>query len=199
MDAWLEMVIRQIMLYALPVIISLTCVTMIESRLLRHELPHPFYAISWSGTWLPWIASILFTRGVIFSLPQPLLPGAKAALFRCLGHVSLSIIGFFLYSWSLSQQPPTGLPPIHHWWSKVFMFYNLCMASMHLLPLPGQWIGELLLTSKFGALVSKLSDRRYSVGIYTLLAASPLVDLILGEQVIYPVYAILANMAEALS
>ena len=198
MEAWLEIVIRQIILYSLPVIISLTCITMIESRLLRHETPHPFYAISWHGTWLPWIACIIFTRGVIFALPQPLLPGTKAALYRCLGHIALSASGFLLYSWSLNHQPPTGLPPIHHWWSKLFMFYNLCMACMHLLPLPGQWLGELLLASRFGSSLSKLSGRHYTIGIYTLLAASPLIDLLLGEPVIYPIYAKLANMAEAI-
>jgi len=198
MEAWLEMVIRQIMLYALPVIISLTCIAMIESRLLRHQLPHPFYAVSWSGTWLPWIASIIFTRGVIFAIPQPLQSGAKAALYRLLGHTLLSIIGLFLYSWSLHHQPPTGLPPIHHWWAKVFMFFNLCMVCIHLLPLPGQWLGELLLASKFGASLSKFSDNRYTIGIYTLLAASPIADLLLGKPIIYPVYAILANMAESL-
>lgn len=194
--AWLEIVIRQIILYGLPVIISLTCITMIEARLLRHSPPHPFYAISWSGTWLPWITSILFTRGVIFAIPQPLLPGARAALYRCLGHALLATAGFLLYSWSLNHQPPTGLPPLHHWWAKLFMFYNLCMACMHLLPLPGQWMGELLLASKYGAPLSMLSDRRWIIGLYTLLAASPLIDLLLGEPVIYPVYAILANMAE---
>jgi len=171
---------------------------MIESRLLRHESPHPFHAISWYGTWLPWIACIIFTRGVIIALPQPLLPSAKAAFYRCLGHISLCIIGFLLYSWSLNHKPPTGLPPIHHWWSKVFMYYNLCMACMHLLPLPGQWLGELLLASKFRAPLSKLSGRRQTIAIYTLLAASPLIDLLLGRPIIYPIYAILANMAGSL-
>jgi len=198
MDAWLEIVIRQIILYSLPVIVSLTCITMIEAGLLRRSPPQPFYAISWSGTWLPWIASIVFTRGVIFAIPQPLLPGARTALYRCMGHIILAVIGFVLYSWSLNHQPPTGLPPIHHWWSKLFMFYNLCMFFLHLLPLPGQLLGELLLASRFGTAASKFFSRRNSIVIYTVLAASPIIDLLLGKPMIYPIYAMLANMAGTL-
>ncbi|MDT8376648.1 MAG: hypothetical protein RQ867_07925 [Mariprofundaceae bacterium] len=197
MEAWLEHLIKQCILYSLPVLISLTSITIVESRTARRPVPHPFYSIHWTGSWLPFLAAIVFFRGVIIALPQPLQSGSRAAMYRCLTHLTLCMLGFLLYSWSLKYPPLIGSPPLHHWWAKLFMFYNLCMACMHLLPLPGQWLGELLTASKYGAPLSRLSDRQ-SVGIYTLLAASPLIDLLLGETVIYPVYTLLANMAEAL-
>lgn len=197
MEAWLEVVIRQFILYSLPLLISLTFVSFIESKLTHQPTPHPFYAISWMGTWLPWVAAILFSRAVIFSLPQPVGAGSRAALYRCLGHIILCITGFLLYSWSLNHQPPTGLPPLHLWWAKVLMFFNLCMVCMHLLPLPGMILGELLLPKPW---LSNLMQKnsRHNIALFTLLAASPLTDWLLGGSVIFPIYEQLANLAEVL-
>ncbi len=142
MDVWIETVIRQLILYSLPVLISLTFVSFIECKLIAKPAPHPFHAISWMGTWLPWIAAIFFSRAVIFALPRPVESGKHAALYRCSGHIILCITGFLLYCWSLNHQPPTGLPPLHLWWAKILMFFNLCMICMHLLPLPGMYVGE---------------------------------------------------------
>ncbi len=197
MDAWLEIVIRQFILYSLPVLISLTTVSLVESGLIRQPAPHPFYAVSWAGTWLPWMAAIFFTRGIIFALPHPLQRGHRTAIYRCLTHLALCGLGLLLYSWSLRHHSPTGLPPLHHWWAKVFMFYNLCMACLHLLPLPGQWVGESLLYSKFGQALQRGVIRRYQVGIYIILAASPLPDRTIGSGMVFPVYEKLAGLAAA--
>lgn len=197
MEVWLEAVIRQLILYSLPLLISLTFVSFIEVKLTHQETAHPFFAISWTGTWLPWLAAILFSRAVIFSLPQPVGSGSRAALYRCLGHAILCITGFLLYSWSLNHQPSTGLPPLHLWWAKVLMFFNLCMICMHLIPLPGMVLGELLLPKPWlSSLMRKNS--RHTIILFTLLAASPLTDWLLGGSVIFPIYEKLANLAESL-
>jgi len=195
MESWLENVVRQLILYSLPVLVSLTTVNLLESKLLRIPLPHPFHAIGWSGTWLPWLAAILFTRGTIIALPQPLQAGSRAALCRALGHLLLCGIGFLLYSWSLQQQPPTGLPPLHFWWAKVLMFYNLCMLCLHLLPLPGQWVGEMLLARLPAEIGASISSPHGSTVAHAFLAATPLLDLTIGAIVIFPIYEILASHA----
>jgi hypothetical protein len=196
-EIWLENVIRQLIFYSLPVLISLTSVALTESKLTRHSLSHPFYAISWAGSWLPCIAAIFFGRGVIISLPQPLQSGSRAAMYRCLTHLTLCALGFLLYSWSLNHQPPTGLPPLHHWWAKLLMYFNLCMFCLHLLPLPGQWVGELLLNASPKTISAREIITRYQVLIYMPLAASPLLDWMLGSDVIFPIYENLANLASA--
>lgn len=195
MDIWFENVIRQLILYSLPVLISLTFVSLLESKLTRTNTTHPFHAVSWAGTWLPWLTSILFGRGIIISLSQPLNTGARAAAIRFLIHLLLCGIGFLLYSWSLSHQPPTGLPPLHHWWAKVFMFFNLCMACMHLVPLPGQWTGELLLGSRWISKEHCEVIHQHPAFIHAALAATPLLDWSVGAIVIFPVYEQLANLA----
>ena len=195
MDAWLEIVIRQFILYSIPVLISLTLVTLIESILSKQPIPHPLFAIGWTGTWLPWAAAILFTRGIIIALPQPLSTGSRAAACRLLAHLLLCGVGFLLYSWSLQHPPAAGLPPLHHWWAKVFMFFNLCMAGMHLVPLPGQWAGELLLNSEKIAQSQRDAINQHRASIHAIIATTPLLDLSVGGVVIFPIYERLANLA----
>jgi len=195
MDGWLENVIRQIILYSLPVLISLTTVSLVESKLSGKDIPTPFHTIGWSGTWLPWLASILFSRAMIIALPQPLDNGQLPAIYRAGGHLVLCIIGFFLYSWSLSHPPVTGLPPLHHWWAKVLMFYNLCMVGLNLLPLAGQWLGEIVLARLPSDIAASLSDPRGSAVMYAILAATPLLDWTIGAIVIFPIYEKLASLA----
>jgi len=199
MDEWLNIVIRQLTLYLLPVIISLTLVCLIEKRYTHTNIPHPFFAIAWRGTWWPFLASICFTRGVIFALPQALRSGLKPACIRFLAHLFLTCLGLALYTWSLSHQASTGLPPLHHWWAKVFMFFNLCMLGIHFLPLPNLLCGEWLMTQKhkhhlLHVYAQQLTSQR---GLYliTLLAATPIIDLSIGAITIFPVYEELANIA----
>jgi len=199
MDEWLNIVIRQITLYVLPVIISLTLVCLIERRYTQTLIPHPFFAIAWSGTWWPFLASIFFTRGIIFALPNPLKAGLKPACIRFAAHFLLTCLGFMLYTWSLSHQAPVGLPPLHHWWAKVFMFYNLCMLGIHLLPLPNLLFGEWLITHRhkhhlLHAYVQQLTSQRY-LWLIALLAASPMIDISIGTAIIFPVYEQLASVA----
>lgn len=196
METWLEIVVRQIILYSLPVLISLTTITAIESRLTGKSPPHPFFSIGWSGTWLPWIASILFGRGMIIALPQPLGSGALPALYRAGGHLILCTVGFFLYSWSLGHPPATGLPPLHHWWAKVLMFYNLCMVCLNLLPLAGQWLGEIVIARLPAEISASISSPHGSAVIYAVLAATPLLDWTVGAIVVYPIYGQLAALAD---
>jgi len=199
MDEWLYIVIRQMALYILPVMISLTLVSMAEKRYTQQPKPHPFFAIAWRGTWWPFLASIFLTRGVIFALPQCLEVGLKAAQIRFVAHLLLTCIGFFFYTFALSQQAPTGLPPLHHWWAKVFMFFNLCMLGIHLLPLPGLVCGEWLIAQRhryswLQKYAQVLTETRY-LWLITLLAASPLIDISIGSIIIFPVYEQLASLA----
>jgi len=199
MDEWLNVVIRQIILYLLPVIISLTLVSLIEKRYTHTSTPHSFFAIAWRGTWWPFLISICFTRGVIFALPHALKSGLKPAYIRFLAHLMLTILGFMLYTWSLSHQAPTGLPPLHHWWAKVFMFFNLCMLGIHLLPLPNLLLGECLMMQRHKYHVLNLYAQQltsqHSLWLITLLAASPLIDIAIGATVIFPIYEQLASLA----
>jgi len=195
MDEWLMIVSRQLLLYSLPVLVSLTLVVLIESRLTKTAIPHPFFAIKWRGTWLPLLAAIAFHRGIIIALPNSLRVGIKPAAVRFCAHSLLCLLGFLLFSWSLSNQEPIGLPSLQHWWIKVFMFFNLCMASLHLLPLPGLLAGECLAKSTLGDLIKRWISRKHSWLILTVLAASPLLDLILGAYVIFPIYASLSDLA----
>ncbi|MFQ5581018.1 MAG: hypothetical protein ACE5F3_00135 [Mariprofundaceae bacterium] len=197
MEEWLQIVIRQITLYSLPVVISLSLIGMFEAwrAIPEASSDHPFFALAWQGSWMPLLASIAFTRAVIIALPRPMNHHPRAAARRCLGHIVLCIAGWLMYAWALGHQPPAGLPPLHHWWAKVFMFFNLCMALMHLLPLPGMWLGEMLLASRFGAPFSMYITSRRSVWLYALLAASPLLDMSVGAIAIFPVYEAMADAA----
>ncbi|NWF38528.1 hypothetical protein F3F96_05225 [Mariprofundus sp. NF] len=193
MDEWFTIVVRQLILYSLPVLVSITLVTMLEARVMKSGLPHPFYAISWRGFWMPFITALCFHRGVIIALPHPLTDGLKPAATRLLAHGLLCSIGFLLYSWSLAYQAPVGLPPLHLWWAKVLMFFNLCMLFLHLLPLPLLLMGEIMTKSpKLPALPG--GNSLTWIGL-TLLVATPLLDLSLGSFIIYPVYEWLSSSA----
>ncbi len=195
MEAWLENVIRQCILYSLPVLISLTLVSIAESKLTGKESPHPFHAIGWAGTWLPWLAAILFGRGMVIALSQPVHQNVRAAFIRFVFHLILCGIGFLLYSWSLGHQPQAGLPSLHHWWAKVLMFFNLCMAIMHLVPLPGQMSGELLIGSGWVAEAHRLTIKQHPALIHAFIAATPLLDWSVGAIVVFPIYEQLASLA----
>lgn len=195
MDEWLMIVSRQLLLYSLPVLISLSLVVLLESHLTRATIPHPFFAIKWRGTWLPLLAGIVFHRAILIALPNLLREGVKPAVVRFCAHCLLCLLGFLLFSWSLQSQESIGLPSLQHWWIKVFMFFNLCMASLHLLPLPGLLAGECLAKSALGDLVSRWISRKHSWLVLMALAASPLLDLILGAYVIFPIYASLSDLA----
>ncbi|MDQ6954317.1 MAG: hypothetical protein Q9M20_02620 [Mariprofundaceae bacterium] len=203
MDAWLNIVIRQITLYVLPVLISLTLVCMIEKKYTHQTIPHPFFAIAWRGTWWPFFASIFLTRGTIFALPQALQAGLKAACIRFSAHLLLTFIGFILYIFTLSQQVPVGLPPLHHWWAKVFMFFNLCMLGIHLLPLPGLVCGEWLIAQRHRYPLLKqyaqILTTTHHLWLITLLAGSAMIDLSIGSAIIFPIYEQLASLANHLS
>ncbi len=199
MDSWFEIIVRQLILYSLPVLISLTCVTIIEARLLNKTIPHPFYAIAWHGTWLPLLASLAFHRGIIIALPNTMESNIRSTSLRFAIHVALCLLGFLLYTWSLALQAPAGLPPVHHWWAKVLMFFNLCMACLHLLPLPDMLVGQVLSKTKMAIFISTFMSGRHGVLILTLLAASPLLDLILGSHIIFPIYESLSSLARDLS
>ncbi|MDQ6952089.1 MAG: hypothetical protein Q9M15_00985 [Mariprofundaceae bacterium] len=177
----------------------MTVVCWMEQRFCQHNMPHPFYAVGWKGTWLPFLASIAFTRGVIICLARPLSDGLFAAWVRFLSHGFLTVLGLLLYGWSLAHLAPTGLPPIHHWWAKVFMFFNLCMLGMHVLPLPNLLMGECLKRYQpFKAwmqVYTRWMREKRMLMVVTLLAASPLLDGLLGAWLIYPVYGELATWA----
>ncbi|MCF6283255.1 MAG: hypothetical protein L3J28_13820 [Candidatus Polarisedimenticolaceae bacterium] len=195
MEEWLMIVSRQLFLYSLPVLVSLTLVVLLESRVTKATVPHPFFAIRWRGTWLPLLAAITFHRAIIIALPNFLRRGVKAAAIRFSAHLLLCLLGFLLFSWSLSNQDPVGLASLQHWWVKVLMFFNLCMASLHLLPLPGLLMGEWLVET---GLVDSIKHKLYQQHLWLVLmvlAASPLLDLILGVYVIFPIYSSLNNLA----
>lgn len=204
MEAWLEIVIRQIILYSLPMLVSLSMVGMIEARLSGRSLPHAFYPLSWKAAWLPCLASIMFHRAVIFALPRFISCGSLPAAYRLVGHLLLCVLGFGLYAWSLAHPAVAGLPPLHHWWAKVLMYFNLCMIFLHLLPLPGMLLGEWLLPrlarrcSKVGAILSSRFEHA-SLWLWVVLAASPLPDAILGAYGIFPLYAQMATWATGLA
>ncbi len=196
MEEWLMIVSRQLFLYSLPVLLSLTLVIQLESRLTGAATPHALFAIRWRGAWLPLLAAIAFHRALIIALPPFLRCGVKAAAVRFIAHLLLSLLGFLLFSWSLSNPEPVGLPLLQHWWAKVLMFFNLCMAGLHLLPLPGLLMGECLLgTLGTGAFIKRWFDQKYTWPILAFLAASPLLDLILGAYVVFPLYSLLNKWA----
>ena len=198
MDEWLNIVIRQLILYSLPVLVSLTLVVLFEARLSKKAVPRPFFAITWRGAWAPLLASIALHRGIIIAMPNRISGGVRAAALQLIAHSLLCLLGFLLFSWSLQHQPPAGLPPLHHWWAKVLMFFNLCMACLHLLPLPGLLLGELLQHTRAGQWIACLFSPRHYWLMISLLAASPLLDWLLGSQVVFPVYEVLSSRASTL-
>jgi len=199
MEAWIAIVIRQITLYLLPVMISLTVVSFIESKLTQKAVPHAFFSLAWKGTWWPFLASIAFTRGMIIALPQAISTGLYATWVRFLAHLILCIIGLVIYAFALTHQAPTGVPPLHHWWAKILMYFNLCMLGIHVLPLPNLLMGELL--TRYGAKNLALQywqhwlSNQRAIWIMTLLAASPLIDIIIGGSIVFPIYEQMASLA----
>lgn len=199
MESWFEIVVRQLLLYSLPVLLSLSIVGTLESALSGRPNPGPFRSVGWRGTWLPLLASLAFHRGIIIALPRPVGNDLRGATIRFFAHLMLCLIGLLLYTWSIAAQSPVGMPPLHFWWAKLIMFFNLCMACLHLLPLPGLLAGQLLAGTRRGAaLFSHLSENR-NIAILTLLAASPLLDLLLGSLLIFPIYETINNLAATLS
>ncbi|MDQ6992109.1 MAG: hypothetical protein Q9M31_01425 [Mariprofundus sp.] len=199
MDTWFEIVIRQLILYSLPVLISLSCVAMVELKLTHTPLSQPFSAMNSRAVWLPLLASISFHRGVIICMNRAMVVGVRGAFIRLCVHLLLMLLGLLLYFLSLSHMSPSGLPPLHHWWAKVLMFFNLCMVCMHLLPLPGQLLGEWLWQKRSRGWLEMLFLQRNGWLLLTLLAASPLIDLLLGANIIFPLYEGMANSVANLS
>ena len=199
MESWFTMVVRQLMLYIPPVLVSLTAISLVESRLRQQADSGAFHAIRWRGAWWPFLASLAFQRGIIIALPNPVERSLKAAALRCGTHALLSLLGLLLYTWSMAYQPPVGLPALHFWWAKVLMFFNLCMACLHLLPFPGLVTGQYLAGTKYGALVASYMHERQAVILLSLLAASPLLDIILGNLLVFPIYESMNNLATNLS
>jgi len=77
----------------------------------------------------------------------------------------------------------------------VLMFFNLCMACLHLLPLPGQLVGECLMKSPSGHVISRYCKPRHTWLVLTVLAASPLLDYMLGRTIVYQVYESMSSLA----
>ncbi len=195
MEVWLEIVVRQIILYSLPVLISLSLIGMLEASLRKEPLPHPFHAIVWKSAWWPLLASIALQRAVIIALPQPLQWNLRGAWIRFLGHLAGVAIGFLLYQWSWQHQPSVGLPPLHHWWAKVTMYFNLCMLAMHALPMPGMLLGECLGRCGWLPLYAHAWLRRHQHILWTIVAALPLLDLSYGAGIVFPIYRQLTTWA----
>lgn len=194
MDGWLEYVVRQIILYSLPVVVSLTVAGWGERLLTRAEPPaNPFHALTAPTAWALPLAAIAVHQPVILALGRPVRPGARAAAARLCAHLMLCLAGFVLYGWALAHRPPAGLPPLHQWWAKVLMYFNLCVIMAHALPLPGLLSGEMV--KRF----LRLPDIRHlTLTALLLLSITPLLDLLIGRVLVYPVYEQLAAQASAL-
>ena len=192
MDSWVEIVIRQLILYSLPTLVSLTLIAAVEANAFKKPLPHPFYASSCWTTWLPLLTAIAFHRGMIVTLPRTMTTGVPAALLRLGMHLLVGAVGVLLYAWSLKHQSSVGLPPLHQWWAKVLMFFNLSMAGLHLLPLPGFVVGEIVCL-RF-PVIGRLMPKHVSL-LLAAVAATPLLDKLLGGLVVFPAYAWLSDLA----
>jgi len=195
MEGWLEYVIRQIILYSLPVVISLTVTGWVEHCLTKAEpSANPFHALNTYSAWALPLIAIAVHQPVILALGKPVSTGVKATASRFSAHLFLMLLGFALYAWALAHQPPTGLPPLHQWWAKVLMYFNLCIVMAHLLPLPELLMGEIV--------------RRYirlpAIPHLTLIALlilsiTPLLNRFIGQPLIYPLYEELTKQTSALS
>ena len=195
MEVWIEMVMRQGMLYSFPLLLTLTTVPLLEAYYLKCK-PR----LMWKGAWLPFVVSIVFMRGIIVGLPKPQRQGLHAALLRFGLHAVLCLLGFFLYTWALQHAPPIGLPPLHHWWAKVLMYLNLCLMGLHLLPLPSMVIGELLFYfTPLRIFAPWLRSQHLFLLIPILfLVVTPLMDKLLGGIIVFPIYEQLASWATSL-
>lgn len=195
MESWLTMVARQLLLFSLPALVSLSLIGMIECRIMRQAVRTPLHTISWRGTWWPLLASLAFQRGIVIALPRPVGHGMQAAAIRCASHLLLSLLGLLLFAWSTASQPPAGPPPLYYWWAKILMFFNLCMACLHLLPLPGLIAGQYPAGRGAGAFISRYLNEKDWLLLITLLAASPLPDMVLGGLLVFPLYESMNNLA----
>ena len=195
MEVWIEMVMRQGMLYSFPLLLTLTTVPLLEAHYLKCKP-----SLMWKGAWLPFVVSIVFMRGIIVGLPKPQKQGLQAALLRFGLHTALCLLGFFLYTWALQHAPPIGLPPLHHWWAKVLMYLNLCLMGLHVLPLPSMVVGELLFRfSPLKIFAPWLRSRKYFILVPILiLLVTPLMDTLLGAGIVFPIYEQLASWATSL-
>lgn len=197
MEAWFDHVVRQVMLYGLPVLISLTFVPYFEHAM-QHQKQRFAMRFFWHGAWLPLAASLIFSRALIVALPMPVQHGIRAAGVRFFGHFILCVFGFLFYQWALAHPPLAGLPPLYHWWAKVLMYFNLCVLALHVLPLPTLWMGEWLYRrSCFASYWETIClQPKFGVWLLMLLAASPLLDIVLGGVLVFPAYEYLATLAE---
>jgi len=194
MEAWLEYAIRQIILYSLPVVISLTITGWIERHLTKSDPPaNPFHALCAYSAWALPLIAIAVHQPVILALGKPVQPALKATISRFVAHVLLMVLGFALYAWALAHQPPTGLPPLHQWWAKVLMYFNLCVVMIHLLPLPDLLMGEIVQRYIRLPVIPHLT-----VIVLVILSITPLLNWLIGQPLIYPVYEELAKQASLL-
>jgi len=191
MDSF-EIMVRQVMLYSFPLLLTLTVVPWLEAHYLKLKP-----VLIWRGSWLPFVVSIVFSRGVIIALPKPQGSGLYAAILRFFLHACLCTLGFLLYTWALQHPPLTGLPPLHHWWAKVLMYLNLCLMGLHILPLPGMVVGELVLLLKplrpFAGWFR--SQHLFLLIPIVFLVLTPLMDNLLGGFIVFPIYEFLASLA----
>jgi len=194
MEGWLEYAIRQIILYSLPIVISLTITGWVERRLTKSEPPaNPFHALCAYSAWALPLIAIAVHQPVILALGKPVHSTLKATASRFFSHMLLMTIGFTLYTWALAHQPPTGLPPLHQWWAKVLMYFNLCVVMVHLLPLPELLMGEIV--QRYARLPA---IPHLTVIALVILSITPLLNWLIGQPFIYPVYEELAKYASTL-
>jgi len=195
MEAWLEYAIRQIILYSLPVIISLTVTGWIERHLTKSKPPaNPFHALCTYSAWALPLIAIVVHQPVILALGKPVHSTLKATVARFSTHLLLAAIGFALYAWGLAHQPPAGVPPLHQWWAKVLMYFNLCVVMVHLLPLP-----ELLMGKIVQRYIHLPAIPHLTVITLVILSITPLLNWLIGQPLIYPVYEELAKQASSLA
>ncbi len=193
MAGWFEIVIRQMILYSLPVVITLSILWM-QQQEMDDKAGAAQRGVDWAGALLPLVAAIVFHRAVIVAFPRSPRSGVREAGLRFATHCVLAIIGWMLFTLSLRYQATVGTPPLYHWWVKVLMFFNLCMAAMHLLPLPGMLVGAWVLRLPACAHWCRPLHDHWP-WFAAALAASPLLDLLSGRLLIFPVYEQLSRFA----
>jgi len=198
MGQYTEYAIRQIILYSLPVVISLTVTGWIERHLTKSEPPtNPFHALNTYSAWALPLIAIAVHQPVILALGKPVHSTLKATVVRFSAHLLLMLLGFALYTWALAHQPPTGLPPLHQWWAKVLMYFNLCIVMVHLLPLPGLLVGEIV-QRYIPFSIPFPTIPHLTVIVLVILSITPLLNWLIGQPLIYPVYEELAKQASSL-
>lgn len=195
MEAWLEYVVRQLILYSLPVMVSLTLACWLEILWTRTSPPgQALHALHTPTAWGLPLLGIAVHQPVVLAFGQPVREGVQGAAARLAAHLLLLAAGFLLYAWALAVQPVQGVPPLHQWWAKLMMYFNLCVVMAHLLPLPGLLAGEIL-RYRF-----RLSlPIRAGWTILALLSLTPLLQALIGRPLIFPLYQQLAIQAAALA